>query len=312
MTKLSIVFGCFNEEDNLLELVDRINAVMKNLNQYTYEFIIIDNASTDKTPILLKELAKKDKRAKIILNTRNFGAIRSGYHAILQAKGDVVVAMSSDLQDPPELIPKLLEKWEEGNKITLAVKEKSRESFLLSSIRKIFYNLINKLSENTLIKNATGFGAYDQKVIEILRNFDDPYPYFRGLICDIGFDIAQVPFTQPARKRGLSKNNFYSLFDLAMLGITNHSKIPLRLATIVGFVLGSLSFLLSLVYLGYKLIFWESFQLGMAPIVSGFFFFSSVQLFFIGIVGEYVGAIHTQVQKRPHVIEKERINFDEY
>ncbi|MBF0440424.1 MAG: glycosyltransferase family 2 protein [Oligoflexales bacterium] len=311
MTKLSIVTGCHNEEDNIPELVKRLHAVMANLPKYNYEIIIIDNASTDNTPKVLRQIAENDKKVKVIYNTRNFGPIRSGYHAFLQAKGDVVVLMASDLQDPPELIPKFLEKWEEGYKITLAIKNSSRESLFFFLVRKMFYSFINKISENRLIKNGTGFGAYDQQVLRILRQIDDPYPYFRGLICELGFDIAPVYFEQPARKRGFTKNNFYTLYDLAILGVINHSKLPLRIATFAGFILAFLSLLMSFIYLGYKLVLWDNFQVGMAPLVSGLFFFSSVQLFFIGIVGEYVGAIHTQVQKRPLVIEKGRLNFED-
>ncbi len=310
MKTISIVTGCFNEEENIRELVDRIRNVMKESPEYAYEHILIDNASKDNTVSILREIASEDKHIKVIVNTRNFGHVRSPYYALLQAKGDAVIGMASDLQDPPEMIPQFIKKWEEGFKIVLGVKETSSESPLFFYIRKAYYRMVSKLSEVELLKNTTGFGLYDQKVIEILRNINDPYPYFRGLICDIGFEIASIPFHQPTRKRGFTKNNFYTLYDLAMLGITNHSKIPLRLATMTGFAVALLSLFVALGYFVYKLIFWDNFQVGMAPLVIGLFFFSSVQLFFIGIIGEYIGAIHTQVLKRPLVIEKERINFD--
>ena len=310
LKRISVVTGCFNEEENIKELYEQVKAVFIDLPQYEYEHIFIDNASKDRTVVILKEIAQNDHRVKIIVNTRNFGHIRSGYHALLQAKSDAVISIVADLQDPPTLIKTFIKKWEEGYKIVIGVKTQSEESPLFFAIRKAYYNLVGRLSEIELIKNFTGFGLYDQKVIETLRSIDDPYPYFRGLISDIGFERAVVEYVQPSRKRGFTKNNFYTLYDLAMLGITNHSKVPLRLATITGFCLALISLLVALGYFGYKLIFWDNFQVGMAPLVIGLFFFSSVQLIFIGIIGEYIGAIHTQVLKRPLVIEKERINFD--
>jgi polyisoprenyl-phosphate glycosyltransferase len=310
MKIISIVTGCYNEEGNVRELVGRIRKVMEELPEYSYEHILIDNASKDNTVAVLREIASKDKHIKVIVNTRNFGHIRSPYYALLQARGNAVVGMASDLQDPPEMIPQFVKKWEEGFKIVLGVKEASAESSLFFHVRKAYYKIVSKLSEVELMKNVTGFGLYDQKVIEILRRIGDPYPYFRGLICEIGFQIATIPFYQPTRKRGFSKNNFYTLYDLAMLGITNHSKVPLRLAIMIGFIVALMSLLVALGYFGYKLIFWDNFQVGMAPLVIGLFFFSSIQLIFIGIIGEYIGAIHTQILKRPLVIEKERINFD--
>jgi polyisoprenyl-phosphate glycosyltransferase len=214
------------------------------------------------------------------------------------------------LQDPPTMIKEFINKWEEGYKIVIGVKTQSEESSFFFAIRRAYYTLVGRLSEVELINNFTGFGLYDQKVIETLRSIEDPYPYFRGLICDIGFQRAVIEYVQPSRKRGFTKNNFYDLYDLAMLGITNHSKVPLRLATMTGFIVAIISLVVALGYFGYKLVFWENFQVGMAPLVIGLFFFSSVQLIFIGIIGEYIGAIHTQVLKRPLVIEKERINFD--
>ena len=310
MKTISIITPCYNEAENVRELVDRIRNVMGKLPEYAYEHILIDNASKDNSVAVLREIASKDKRIKVIVNTRNFGHIRSGYYALLQARGNAVIGMASDLQDPPEMIPQFVKKWEEGFKIVLGVKESSAESPLFFLVRQSYYKMVSKLSEVELMQNTTGFGLYDQKVIEILRHLDDPYPYFRGLICDIGFEIAPVPFHQPTRKRGFTSNNFYTLYDLAMLGITNHSKVPLRLATMSGFSVAIISLAVALVYFIYKLIFWDKFQVGMAPLVIGLFFFSSVQLFFIGIIGEYIGAIHTQVLNRPLVIEKERINFD--
>jgi len=307
---ISVVTACFNEEENIREVYEQVRAVFIDLPQYEYEHIFIDNASKDRTVGILKGIAQEDHRVKIIVNTRNFGHIRSPYHALMQAKGDAVISIVADLQDPPIMIKKFIKKWEEGYKIVIGVKAQSEESPLFFAIRKAYYNLVGRLSEIELIKNFTGFGLYDQRVIETLRSIEDPYPYFRGLICDIGFERAVIEYIQPLRKRGFTKNNFYTLYDMAMLGITNHSKVPLRLATMTGFAVAFLNLIVALGYFVYKLIFWNSFTVGIAPLVIGLFFFASVQLFFIGIIGEYIGSIHTQVLKRPLVVEKERINFD--
>ncbi|MBI5839246.1 MAG: glycosyltransferase family 2 protein [Chloroflexi bacterium] len=305
---ISIITPCFNEEDNIQEIYDRIKQVMEGFD-YNYEHIVIDNASTDRTVELLRRLAAQDKRVKVIINTRNFGHIRSPYYALLQASGDAVIGIASDLQDPPEKIPEFIHKWEEGYKVVIGVKTHSQESGLFYFLRSLYYRVLRNLSDVHLIDNFTGFGLYDQRVVEILRSFNDPYPYFRGLIADIGYDIAEIEFTQPLRKRGISKNNFYTLYDLAMLGIVSYTKIPLRLATMLGFLSAAVSFLVGLVYLVYKLIDWQNFSLGLAPVVIGLFFLGSVQLLFLGIVGEYIGSIYTLAVRRPLVIEKERINF---
>ncbi len=308
MKTLSIVTPCYNEEQNVEELYERIQLVMKD-EPYDYEHIFIDNASTDCTVDKIRLLAGKDRRVKAILNARNFGHIRSPYHALLQARGDAVVAMASDLQDPPERISEFLRKWEQGYKVVIGVKNHSREPSLLYLLRSLYYKALRSLSDVELIEHFTGFGLYDQQVIEILRSLGDPYPYFRGLIADIGFPIAKIEFTQPRRKYGITKNSLYTLYDMAMLGLTAYTKVPLRLATMLGFLTAALSFLVGLAYLIYKLIFWAEFSVGLAPAVIGLFFLGSVQLIFLGIIGEYIGAIYTQVLHRPLVIEKERINF---
>jgi glycosyltransferase involved in cell wall biosynthesis len=311
MPFVSIVAACYNEEDNVRELWERVCHVMATaLPDYAYEFILIDNASEDRTVAVLKQIAREDKRVKIIVNNRNFGHIRSGYHAMLQARGDAIVAMAADLEDPPELIPQLMGKWEEGFKVTLAQRRSSEEFSLFYLVRKLYYRLVNRLSDTDLVRDVTGFGVYDRQAIEEIRKIGDPYPYLRGLICDLGFRRALIPFDKPARKRGFSKNNLYTLYDIAMLGITNHSKVPLRLATFSGFLIGAMSFLVALGYLVYKLLYWGNFSVGMAPVVFGIFFLGAVQLFFIGILGEYIGSIHTQVLRRPPVVERERVNFD--
>jgi glycosyltransferase involved in cell wall biosynthesis len=308
MTLVSIVTPCFNEEENVEELYRRIHDVMDGL-PFEYEHILIDNASTDCTVDVLRKMASLDKRVKIILNTRNFGHIRSPYHALLQARGDAVIVMASDLQDPPELIGDFIAKWEEGYKVVLGIKAKSEETWLFYAIRGLYYKILRMLTDVELIEHFTGFGLYDRQVLEVLRKIDDPYPYFRGLIADLGFPFAKIEFIQARRTRGITKNNFYTLYDLAMLGMTNYTKVPLRLATMFGFGAAVLSFLVGMFYLVYKLLNWQNFSLGIAPLVVGFFFFGAVQMFFLGMLGEYIGAIYTQVLHRPLVIEKERINF---
>ena len=306
---ISIVTACFNEEENIEEVYRQVKTVINSLDDYDYEHIFIDNASTDSTVSKLKRIAMVDKNVKIIVNTRNFGHIRSPFHALMKAKGDAVISIVADLQDPPEMIGEFLRKWEEGYKVVVGVKEKSEESFLFFSVRKFYYSLVNRLSDTELIKNFTGFGLYDRAVIDTLRRLGDPYPYFRGLIADLGYECAKIEYKQPLRKRGFTKNNLYTLYDMAMLGITNHSKVPLRLATFTGFLVSMFSLLVGMFYLIFKLLYWKSVMFGIAPLVIGLFFFSAVQLMFIGIIGEYIGSIHTQVLHRPLVIEKERINF---
>ena len=307
---VSIVTPCFNEQENVGPLAEAVRREMQGLAGYEYEHIFIDNASTDRTVPILKEIAAKDKRVKVIVNARNFGHIRSPFYGLLQATGDAVILMAADFQDPPALIPSFIKKWEEGFRVVVGVKTSSEESPLFYAVRRAYYSLVGKLADVELIPNFTGFGLYDRQVIQVLRGIDDPYPYFRGLICDIGFEKARIEFVQPTRKRGFTKNNFYTLYDIAMLGITNHSKVPLRLATMLGFGLSLICLLVALAYLVAKLVFWNTYTIGTAPVIVGLFFFASVQLMFIGILGEYIGSIHTKVLRRPLVVEKERINFD--
>lgn len=307
--KISILTPCFNESENVDLLCEKIRETLAQLPNYDYEHVFIDNASTDDTVAKIKAQIATDKHIKLIVNARNFGHVRSPFHGIKQCYGDAVILMASDLQDPPEKIIDFVKKWEEGYKIVVGVKTKSNENKLMYNIRKLFYGLISKFSETEQIKQFTGFGLYDKTFIDVLRQIEDPYPYFRGLVSELGFERAEVEFVQPRRERGKTKNNFYTLYDMAILGFVSHSKLPLRLAIFIGLSVAILSLLVAFGYLIYKLLFWHSFELGMAPLVIGLFFFSSVQLFFIGIIGEYIGSIHTQVRKRPLVIEKERINF---
>jgi len=307
--KISIVTPCFNEEFNVEPLYEKVKIEMAKLSNYTYEHIFIDNFSTDNTLLKLKNIASVDKNVKIIVNARNFGHIKSPYYGMLQADGDVVISLVSDLQDPPELIPDFIQKWEEGYKIVVGVKEKSEENIIMFSIRKLFYKIIDRISDTSQIQNFTGFGLYDRQFMEVLKNIQEPYPYFRGLVSELGFSICQIPYLQPKRSKGNTKNNFFTLYDMAMLGFTSHSKVPLRMSSFIGFVVAFLSILIATIYLIYKILFWDNFQVGIAPLVIGFFFFGGVQLFFLGIIGEYISAILTQVKNRPLVIEKERINF---
>lgn len=305
---ISIVTPCYNEVDNVAELCARVAAVMRS-QPHDYEHILIDNCSGDGTVETLRTIAARDPRVKVIVNARNFGHIRSPYHALLQTRSDAAVLIAADLQDPPEMILEFIERWEAGFKTVLAVKPESDELALMFALRRVYYRTISRISEVPLVQNATGAGLFDRVVLETLRSLDDPYPYFRGLLCEIGFPVATVPFRQPRRARGVTKNNFYTLYDIAMLGITNHSKVPLRIMTITGFALALVSLLISVGYLVTKLLFWNSFDMGVAPILIGVFFFGSMQMLFIGLLGEYIGSIHTRLRKLPHVVERERINF---
>lgn len=310
MRTISIVTPCYNEQDNVEEVYRRVRTVMQDLSRYRYEHIFIDNASTDNTLAVLKRLARQDRNVKIISNTRNFGHLRSPLHAFHQACGDAVIGMAADLQDPPEMIADMVREWENGAAFVIGVKTTSEENGVMFWIRKKYYALVKHLSTIPTYENFTGFGLYDRTVVELIKEMKDPYPYFRGMIAEVGLPHVELPFHQPLRKRGITKNNFYSLYDLAMLGITNHSKVPLRLVTFTGFFSAFICTLVGFAYLIYKLLFWDRFTAGMAPLVIGIFFFASIQLIFLGIIGEYVGAIHTFVQNRPLVFEKERINFE--
>ncbi len=308
---ISIVTPAYNEEANIEILINEVKAQFTNhLPNYDYEHIVIDNCSTDNTVKIVKNICKDNRNIKLIVNARNFGHIRSPAHAIMQANGDAVISLVADLQDPPSLIPEFIKIWEQGEyKMIVGIKKTSEESIILFLIRKFYYALVTKLADIELIKDFTGFGLYDKKTIETIKTIDDHYPYWRGLICEIGFPKYKYLYDQPVRKRGITKNNFYTLYDIAMLGITTHSKIPLRLCTILGFLSAFLSFLVASAYFFVKLFFWNQITLGLAPLIVGIFFISSVQLIMIGLLGEYVGNIQTQILKRPLVVEKERIGF---
>lgn len=307
---LSIVTPCYNEEDNVEELYTRIKAAISNLVAYEFELIFIDNHSQDSTVEKLKKLAANDPTVKLIINTRNFGHIRSPYYGILQSSGVATIYLASDLQDPPELIPEFIQHWENGFKLVMATKPVSKGATWIHALRKSYYRFLDGISDITLVADSTGFGLYDHEVLDHLRRIEDPYPFLRGLICELGYDIKTIPFAQPRRIRGISKNNFYTLYDIAMLGIVSHSKVPIRIAAFAGFLLGTLSVIVAMIFFVLKLLFWQSFPLGIAPVVIGLFFLFGIQLLFIGILGEYIGSIHTYLQRRPVVVEKERVNFD--
>lgn len=311
MKKISLVSPCFNEEENLPEFHRRLTEVMKAHPEYDYEILWADNRSTDSTRDVIRRICAEDRHVKAIFNSANFGHIRSPYHAMLAADGDAVVTLCADLQETPEVIHDFIREWENGAKVVCGVKSKSRENPLMFFLRCCYYKIIKTFSDTPQIENFTGFGLYDRVVIGALKRFTEPYPYLRGLIAEIGFERVEVFYEQQARLRGKSKNNLFTLYDLAMMGFVNHTKLPLRLAAFTGFVLAGFSLLAALGYFVYKLLFWDSFSVGIAPLVIGIFFFSSVQLIFIGIIGEYIGAIWTQVKNKPLVIEEERINFEQ-
>jgi glycosyltransferase involved in cell wall biosynthesis len=309
MKKISIVTPTFNEEGNIERLCNEIKNIFKSLD-YDYEHIVIDNNSTDSTIKKLKELSKNDKKLKIIINAKNYGHLKSPYYGILQSSGDACILMVSDFQEPIELIPQYIKKWEQGSKIVLCQKNNSEENKIIFSLRKLFYKFINKISDIKLNLNTSGTGLFDREAIERLRKINDPYPYLRGLISEIGFDIETIDFYQPLRKHGLTKNNLFTLYDLALLGIVKHSRTPLRFMTLLGFVSSLICLIVATTYFILKLLFWESFVFGSAPIILGLFSISSIQIILLGLLGEYIGIILLHQRNMPLVIERERINFD--
>ncbi len=306
---ISIVTPTFNEIENIELLLLRIVEVISSLEQYDFEILVIDNCSTDGTQEKIRELASEDRRIKAIFNARNFGHIRSPYYGILQSSGVATIYLASDFQDPPEMIPQFISEWEKGWRLVMAVKPVSMSSPLMHFLRRTYYRFIDQISDVKIIRDSTGFGLYDQRVLNDLRKINDPYPFLRGLICELGYPIKAISFVQPRRLSGITKNNFYTLFDIAMLGMVSHSKVPIRIAALTGFLLGAISISVALYFLAMKLIFWDAFPLGGAPAIIGLFFLLGVLLFFIGVLGEYIGSIHTYIQNRPIVVEKERINF---
>lgn len=310
MALISIVTPCFNEVDNIERMHRAIREAMGNVPHHDYEHVFIDNASTDGTVDVLRRVAQTDSRVKVILNLRNFGPW-SPLHAFFQVNGDAIVYLAADFQDPPSLIPSFIEQWDNGFKIVAGVKQGSEEGFPIKQLRSAYYRIIDAISEAETIRDFTGFGLYDRRVIEIVRGTGDNRPYFRGLICQIGFPIARIGYVRPNRERGRSKNGLYDLYSQAMNGITAQSKVPLRITTFVGLGIAMASLAVTVGYLVYKLLYWNEFSLGVAPIVCGFFFLAAVQMVFLGVLGEYLGAIHERVFQKWLVIERERINFQQ-
>ena len=308
MTKISIVTPTYNEEENIQKLCDEIKSEMEKLN-LDYEHIIIDNASKDNTVKILKQICKDNEKIKVIINSKNYGHIRSPFYGILQSTGDACILMASDFQDPIDLISKYIDRWKNGSKIVLGEKTTSDENSITFFLRKSYYKLLNKISENGLSQNTTGSGIFDKSIIEKLREIKDPYPYLRGLLNEISQEIETIKFNQPQRLHGETKNNFFTLYDIGMLGIVKHSRVPLRFMIMTGFLTSIISFIVATFYLIYKILFWNSFELGVAPLIIGIFFFVSIQILLLGIIGEYIGVILLHQRNMPLVVEKERINF---
>lgn len=312
MKTISIVVPCYNEEENINALYQAIDHIFKTeLPKYTYELIFIDNDSKDRTREIIRGLCDRDKRVKGILNAKNFGQFNSPYYAMLQSTGDCTILMAADFQDPVEMIPKYVKEWEKGYKIVIGIKKSSKENKIMYWLRSCYYKTIKKLSDVEQIEHFTGFGLYDQKFIKVLQELDDPTPFLRGIVAELGFRRREIPYEQPKRRAGKTSNNFYRLYDAAMLSVTSYTKVGLRLATIFGSICSFASMMVALVYLIMKLVYWDRFPAGMAPLLIGMCFLGSVQIFFIGLVGEYVLSINARVMKRPLVIEEERINFTE-
>jgi glycosyltransferase involved in cell wall biosynthesis len=310
MKKISVLIPCYNEQENVVPLSKEIVKIFEtDLSGYDYEIIFIDNCSTDNTRPLLREICKANQRIKAIFNIRNFGQFNSPYYGLCQTTGDCTIGMCADFQDPVELIPVFVQEWEKGYKIVSGIKAKSKENKILRLLRTCYYKAIRKMSDVEQIEHFTGFGLYDRSFVEVLKNLRDPTPFFRGIVAELGYKRKDIPYEQQKRRAGKTKNNWYSLYDAAMLSFTSYTKIGLRLATIIGFIASGITLVIALVYFIYKLLFWERFNAGIAPLVIGVFFFGSLQLFFIGLIGEYIISINSRVINRPLVIEEERINF---
>lgn len=310
--RLSVMIPCYNEEENVRAIYEAVRQqFIKNLPQYDYEILFIDNKSQDQTRTILRQICAEDKNVKAIFNCRNFGQFNSPYYAITQTSGECCITLCADFQDPPELIPQFVKEWENGYKLVIGVKTKSKESKIMYALRSLYYKAIKKMSDVQQIEHFTGFGLYDKSFVKTLRELDDPQPFIRGIVAELGPEYKEIEYTQPQRRAGKTHNNFYSLYDAAMLSFTSYTKIGLRLAVFAGAILGAISFLIAMVYLVLKLVFWDRFAAGMAPILIGVFFMGSIQLFFIGLLGEYIMNINSRVMKRPLVVEEERLNFEE-
>ena len=310
MKKISILIPCYNEEENVVPIANAIVEEMgKNLADYDYEIIFIDNDSKDNTRPLLREICKRNPKVKAIFNAKNFGQFNSPYYGILQATGDCTIMMCCDFQDPIEMIPQIVAEWERGAKIVSCIKTASKENSIMRFLRSCYYKMIKKMSSVEQIEHFTGFGLYDKSFVEVMRNLKDPTPFLRGIVAELGFKRVSIEYTQAKRRAGKTHNNFFTLFDAAMLSFTSYTKVGLHLVTFAGMILSALSVIVALVYLVLKLLYWDRFSAGFAPMIIGLFFLNAIELLFIGFVGEYVMSINTRVMNRPLVIEEERINF---
>jgi glycosyltransferase involved in cell wall biosynthesis len=309
--KITVLTPCFNEEAAIEECYRQVRLIMdRDLPQYDFEHLFIDNCSSDQTVTILKKIAACDRRVKLIVNSRNFGLSRSPYYGILHSTGDAVITIVADLQTPPRVIPEMVSAWQSGFPLVIGVRKGMSESWIVRALRSAFYSVISKISRIEQIPHFIGFGLFDRKIIDVLREFDDPTPYFRGMIAEIGFERKFVEYIQPPRAVGISRHSLFDLIDYAMLGFVTYSNAPLRFMTLIGLCASVLSFLVTAFYVAVKVLFWNNFPVGMAPILVGMFFFASLQFLFLGILGEYVGAIHERLKRRPLVIEKERVNFE--
>ena len=310
MKTVSVVIPCYNEEDNVVPISRAVVEQFKNeLKDYNYEIVFIDNYSTDNTRKLLREICSKDKNIKAIFNAKNFGQFNSPYYGLLQSTGECTILLCCDFQDPVELLPEMVRAWEEGNKIVVMQKTHSEENKLVYFLRSCYYKLIYTFSEVEQIEHFTGFGLYDKSFIQVLRKLGDPTPFLRGIVAELGYKIKVIPYTQKKRRAGVTKNNFFTLYDAAMLSITSYTKIGLRAATFIGFGIAILSFIIGMIYLILKLVYWDRFVAGTAPVVVGMFFLGAVVLIFLGILGEYIMTMNRRIMNRPLVIEEERINY---
>lgn len=311
MKKVSILIPCYNEQENVRPMSESIvNLFQKTLSKYDYELLFIDNDSQDHTRQILREICAANSKIKAIFNAKNFGQFNSPYYGILQTSGDCTISMVCDFQDPIELIPKYLEAWEQGYKIVIGIKTSSKENPIMYRLRSMYYKMLRKFSDVEQIEHFTGSGLYDKSFVDVLRNLNDPTPFLRGIVAELGYKIKKIPYEQPNRRAGKTHNNFYTLYDAAMLSFTSYTKIGLRLATFLGGAIGAVSVIVALIYLILKLVFWNRFVAGIAPIAIGMFFLGGVQLFFLGLLGEYILSINKRIMNRPLVVEEERINFE--
>ncbi len=310
LKKISILIPCYNEEENVIPLSQAIITEFKNnLPQYIYEIVFIDNDSNDNTRARIRHLCKTDKDIKAIFNAKNFGQFNSPFYGLCQTTGDCTILMCADFQDPVEMIPKLVKEWENGYKIVSAIKTQSEENPVMYFLRSCYYKLIKKMSSVEQIEHFTGFGLYDKSFINVLRELDDPTPFLRGIVAELGFRRKNLPYTQAKRRTGVTHNNWYTLYDAAMLSFTSYTKFGLRIATIAGFLIAGMTLCLAVLYFIAKMIWWDMFPMGTAPMLIGIFFMGALQLIFIGLLGEYMLSVNVRIMKRPLVIEEERLNF---